>query len=393
MDSSRARRAGALLFAMFSVGLLAVMSRDTDALASEMWPAVLGAVALYTVKRRQVPLVLALVLVLAFAAYWLGGRPLGLAVGGGIGVALEAAIIAWVMTAGGRIRPALKIDDDVSRYVVAVTLGGLAAALVSMASLALTGEGALWLIGLGTFVGHASSSFILLPFFVDTDDHPAIANLAERVCQWVVTVGVTVVVFVPADFPAMLFLVIPGLGWGALRSPLREVQLQLLVVVTIGTVLTTWGFGPLAEAPDRYALPEDLTGIILQSFFIACVLVTIPLSMAVGQQVENARQARVERDRVQQIVSSANVAIIGADEIGRVALFNPGAERCWATGRTRCSAGSRRCSTPRRRSRARPPSWGSATTSSRSRSSWPSRTPARSTSSSCARTVSSGPTR
>ena len=43
-----------------------------------------------------------------------------------IGVTLEAAVIAWVMTAGGRIRPALKIDDDVSRYVVAVTLGALA---------------------------------------------------------------------------------------------------------------------------------------------------------------------------------------------------------------------------------------------------------------------------
>ena len=195
-----------------------------------------------------------------------------------------------------------------------------------MATLALTGEGELWLIGLGTFVGHASSALILLPFFMDTDEHPAIANRFERACQWVVTIGVTTVVFIPGDFPAMLFLVIPGLGWGALRSPLREVQVQLLVVVTIGTVLTTWGYGPLAEAPDRYALPADVTGIVLQSFFIACVLVTIPLSMAVGQQVENARQARVERDRVARIVDSANVAIIGADEVGRINSFNPGAE-------------------------------------------------------------------
>ncbi len=85
-DSKRLVREGALLFAMFSVGLAAVLSRDPSALASEMWPAVLGAVAVYTVKRRQVPLVLGLVLVPAFAAYWLGGRPLGLSVGGAIGV-------------------------------------------------------------------------------------------------------------------------------------------------------------------------------------------------------------------------------------------------------------------------------------------------------------------
>ena len=187
MDRSRALRIGLLLFAMFSVGLAAVMSRDPSALASEMWPAGLGAAAVFTARRRQVPLVLALVLVLAFAAFWLGGRPLGLAVGGAIGVMLEAGVIAWVLTAGGRIRPVLKTDDDVSRYVVAVTLGGLTAALVSMLALLLTGDGALWLIGLGTFVGHTSSAFILLPFFMDTDEHPAIANRFERACQWVVT--------------------------------------------------------------------------------------------------------------------------------------------------------------------------------------------------------------
>ena len=120
---------GLLLFAMFTVGLAAVLSRDPGALASEMWPAALGAVAVFSVRRRQVPLVIGLVLLLSFAAFWLGGRPLGLAVGGALGVTLEAAVIAWILTAGGTIRPALKTDDHVSRYVVAVTLGALGAAL------------------------------------------------------------------------------------------------------------------------------------------------------------------------------------------------------------------------------------------------------------------------
>jgi len=102
----RGVRVGLLLFAMFTVGLAAVLSRDPGALASEMWPAALGAVAVFSVRRRQVPLVIGLVLLLSFAAFLLGGRPLGLAVGGALGVTLEAAVMAWILTAGGTIRRA-----------------------------------------------------------------------------------------------------------------------------------------------------------------------------------------------------------------------------------------------------------------------------------------------
>ena len=55
---------------------------------------------------------------------------------------------------------------------------------------------------------------------------------------------------------------------------------------------------------------------------------TLPLVLAVGEQIENARQAAAERDKVQNIVNgAASVAIIGTDEVGHVTLFNPGAER------------------------------------------------------------------
>lgn len=327
MDSFRVARVGTLLFAMFSVGWAAVISRDPTALASEMWPVGLAVAAVFTARRRQVPLVLGLVLVLAIFTFLLGGRPLGLAIGGGIGVALEALVIAWILTHGGRVAPALRDDSELSRYIVAIGVGGCVAAVVSVAALALSGGGTLWLIGLGTLVGHSSSALFLLPFFMRTDEHQAVAGGFERGAQWVAAVAVCTGVFLVDDVPALLFMLIPVLGWSALRGPLREVQGQLLMVATIGTFLTTFGFGPLAEAPARYALAADLNGIVLQTFFIDCALVVFPLSLAVGRQIENARQARVERDTVAQIVRSANVAIIGTDEIGRVTSFNPAAER------------------------------------------------------------------
>ena len=137
-----------------------------------------------------------------------------------------------------------------------------------------------------------------------------------------------------------------------------------------------------------------MTGIVLQSFFIACVLVTIPLSMAVGQQVENARQARVERDRVARIVDSANVAIIGADEIGRINSFNPAAQMMLGYRPDEVLGQfTTMFHTPEEISRLAADLGVPRRLRPTSRSSWRSRTPARSTSGSCAGTAPSAPTR
>ena len=106
-----------------------------------------------------------------------------MAIGGGIAVALESAVIATILDDGGRTRPSLRDDDDLRRFFLAIAVGGLLAAGIVMMTLYVTGTGSLLLVGLGTLVGHSSSALILLPWFLATEDHDAIAAPVERVAQ------------------------------------------------------------------------------------------------------------------------------------------------------------------------------------------------------------------
>jgi PAS domain S-box-containing protein len=113
-----------------------------------------------------------------------------------------------------------------------------------------------------------------------------------------------------------------------MRSGAYEAIAQLFTVLGVAIALTTRHHGPFAQVDARYDLPVDMQGVLLSAFIIACALVVVPFVLSVGEQLENARQAAAERDKVQSIVNGiTGVAIIGTDELGRVTLFNPGAER------------------------------------------------------------------
>jgi PAS domain S-box-containing protein len=324
---SGATRAAALLAAAFGVGLAAVLSRPEGVIGSEMWPAGLTTAALLALPRAHATPAAAGVALVGFATFLLGGRPLDFAVVGGVAVLAESLVVAHLLTAGGT-RPARLVDDhDLSRFVVAVTAGAVVAGAIAGAGAWLLTDSRPLLTGLGTTAGHMSSALVLLPLVIPTDTHAPLADTSERVVQWVVTLGVTVAVFVPHDFPSLLFLLMPLLGWTALRTSLRETQLQLLAVTTVATVMTTFGFGPLALVEGRFALPQLVYGIVLQTFLIACALVVIPLALAVGQQLSAIEGAERERDLLRRVIDSAHVAIIGSDARGRLNLFNPGAER------------------------------------------------------------------
>ncbi len=284
--------------------------------------------------RRWVPHLLLLVAAVAVLTITVGGRPLDVAIGYALGTAAECWVVWRLLSEGRDELPPLRTDTDMRRFFGATSLGALVIAAAGATTSWLAGWGEPWLVALALSTAHLASQLTLLPFFCRLQRHVAVAPPVERVVQWLMIVTVTPLAFYPHDFPSMLFVVIPLLGWGALRNAPWEALTQLLVVLGFAICLTTWGYGPIAHVPETFGMPVDARGIVLATFAIDCALVVIPLMLIVGQQLQNAREAAAERDKVQNIVNSATgVAIIGTDEIGRITLWNPGAERLLGYGR------------------------------------------------------------
>lgn len=327
MLSSRARRVGLLLFALLCVGGAAVISRPAGVPTSEMWPVGLAVPAVMSWGLRRSLPVVAAIATITFVTFQLGDRPWDYSVGAAISTALEALVIAAVLTDGGTREASLVSDTDFHRFLLGSVAGAFVAAIGFTLTAAATLDSRLLLVFNGTVCGHLSSVLVLTPFFMRVQRIPALGGTFERSMQWAMVVLISGLAFGRDTPPAMLFAIFPVLGWGALRARLVDVQFQLLAVVTIGTFLTAFGHGPLAESPGIYDLPGLVSGAALQIFFITMTAVAIPLSMAVGQQNLSLRQAHRERDLAHRVVQSAHVAIIGTDEVGRITLFNPGAER------------------------------------------------------------------
>ncbi len=262
-------------------------------------------------------------LLVGFLSFVLGGRPLDFSLVGGAAIAVESVVVAALLTRRGTIPARLVDDDDLNRFVMAVTWRGR---LCGVGAWLFTDSRPL-LTGLGTMAGHMSSALVLLPLLVHTEQRSPVAAVSERVVQWLMLLTVSVAVFVPHDFPSLLFLLLPMLSWTALRSSLRETQLQLLTVATVATLMTSFGLGRLAQIAGSYALPQLVFGIVLQTFLIACALVAIPLALSVAQQTTAIERAERESDLLRRVFDSVRVAIIGADRHGTINLFNPGAER------------------------------------------------------------------
>ena len=134
--------------------------------------------------------------------------------------------------------------------------------------------------------------------------------------------------FTIGEVPLLIVLLIPVLGWGALRvSPLESLA-QLLLVLFTAVQLTRGGIGPLADVRERYGLFDGAPVALLGVYAVTCALVVLPLIVRVGQHLKAERQVAAERDVIRRIVDGARgVAIIGTDDQGLITLFNPGAER------------------------------------------------------------------
>ena len=182
---------------MTAFGLTAVIAAPDGGHGIGIWPVAL-ATATLMVAPRQVPtrLLLPVIGLLAIATIWLGGRDPDVAVGLGVGLALEVWVTWQVLTHGRRERAPLLTVVDLSRFLVAVTAGALTVSAASVATSLATGWGHPALLALTIGSASLAAQLTLLPFFCRFRNHPAVAGPIERAAQWSLLLAVTCAVSV-----------------------------------------------------------------------------------------------------------------------------------------------------------------------------------------------------
>lgn len=318
---------GLLVLCAVAVSFYLVHAQPEPLLVTEAYPAGLLAGAWLFVPRWARWPFFAGAVAMGTVVYLVHDRPWTVALGWALAAAVGSAIAARGVVRGPRRRAVLLTEDDLRRFVTHTFLASVAAAGIVAVVAVATGYVQAWIAAAGVLVAHFATYLVLLPHFMGRPRFPGVSSRAERIVQWVCTVTFTVFAFLPLDLgPGVAFCIIPFLGWSALRAPMRETLVQLLVVATTTHAMTSQGLGPFAVDADTSLVRAELTMMLYALFVVACALTTIPFSLAVGVQRRESWLARQEQARVRQLVASASVAIIGTDAQGHIDLFNPGAE-------------------------------------------------------------------
>lgn len=295
----------------------------------ESVPVGLAAGALVLASRAARWVCVPAVAVASTLAYSAAGADPGVAVVWGLALALGATTTGLLLTRRsppGR-RPELRSIDDYRAFLASTLLGAaVSTAVLSVAGPVMLGHDLL-LMAVGTFLAHLSSYLVVLPFFMVTAPHPGVVDGWSRFLTWGAVLAIMAVGFTSHDKLAGLvaMAVIPALGWAAMRLPFRDTLFGVLVVATGAEAAAVRGEGA-AVALIGADHPEWVLSIT-HLFVITCVLSALPFALAVGIQRDLARRAASEADTVRRVVdNAAGVAIVGTDELGRITLWNPGAQ-------------------------------------------------------------------
>ena len=192
-----------------------------------------------------------------------GGRPVEVALGYALGVALETLVAVHVLGRGRHDPLRIVEDGDLTRFFGAATAAASGRGPVRRPDLGAHRLGHAVVRGAGGRRRALASQLCVVPIFARLPTHGAVARPRERVAQWLAVLVVVPVVFVPRDFPSLAFVVIPLLAWTALRSRPIEALVQMCAVVGCAIVMTTYGSGPFAGAPAFYGLDHDTRGVLL----------------------------------------------------------------------------------------------------------------------------------
>lgn len=340
----RALVAGAVATS-FCLAYAAVTLAPAGSGVASWWPAAGVSTAALLVARRWRWVALALALTTC-SANVLAGRPLVLAVIFGLANAVEAVLVAEVLTRR-RTAPA-RLDGvrDVARLMGAAAAGAVVLGLVAATGVVLVLDGSFLATARSSGASHAASNLVVLPFVLLVLLRPRAPHgprrprapggpgeAAGQVVCMTVAVGL---VFGPGQTWPTSFLLFPLLVWASWRFSPALVAAELLGLSVAVSVLTASGAGPFA-AEILQGGSRSAVGALVQTFVVAAALVAMPLVLSAAERRQDVADLATASRLTEAVLDSEPVLVVLLDE--RLAVRGANAAARDLSG-DRCTVGT-----------------------------------------------------
>ncbi|WP_110239159.1 ATP-binding protein [Nocardioides gilvus] len=295
---SGALRAVLLLLAASLLGALTHGQTSEEAAGLGLYPLGLLAVALLQVHgtaRRWFGIA---AVVTTSASLWILGVSFPLSLAFAVAGILSAGLALRILRAtSGPLR--MRTESDLVRVVVAAVLGGVIVAVIAGVVGLLTGVEEPTALLVSSFINQTASLVLWLPLVMRHHEYTVLAGLPERIVQWCLLVGFTMLIFSTTSTPEFAYVVLAILGWAGLRLSLIETLVQLIVVRLITTIFTARDSGPFAFSTHGRDLPPDLETLYVQVFLITCSVTVVALSLSAARtRADGEREAYATADKV-----------------------------------------------------------------------------------------------
>ncbi len=310
-----------------AVAVYALRETPDPILVARWWPATALATALLLhAPRRQARLLIPVVFLVFLVASLVAGRGGVFATGFAVANTIEAVVVLWWLTGFDVDRPELRSWADYFRWLVAITLGAWAAAVVTAGTIGMSGANDLWRPMLWVAVTHLGAQAVLLPLFLRQSRHKARPRVLE-VMAHLALLALGAVACVAADpSQPVAFLLLPLLMWAAARFASRWANLEVLGVTLGLAALTMTDHGPFKDITGQASITDIAASA--QSFVAISAVTAVAFSVAMTHLRDSLRKIRHNEVQLSQLLDSASgTAFIATDLEGVITWFSPGAEQ------------------------------------------------------------------
>jgi signal transduction histidine kinase len=305
------RRVGiaALVLLAGAVSVTSVLLSPVGAAIAAWWPAAgISVVAVLASRGNRVAAALAIAAVTA-AGNVIGGRELLVAVLFGLANAVEAWLVAWVLTRG---EPVARLERlrDMNRLLLASVVGAVSIGLLAgLTAWALLGRDFIP-TALGLFFSHASALLVITPVALVSPRRLQRVNPWEALLQALTLVGILAWTFWPGNILPLAFLPFIALLWAAFRAPTIVVAVQLILTAMAVTILTAVGGGPFAVfAGDGTRTTVEL----IQAFLIVYAVAVLYVSAARNEWANVVTQLGAREALLRGGIISSETGILVAE--------------------------------------------------------------------------------